>query len=118
MAKKLEAVQLKGSTINVVVYDCDRCGRMLDPSAEPLVKKQLTYMLIHPDGVVETVHEPNEIDNNVQTEYYCMDCFIGKIATPPELVRAANVLARGKMRAEMAAAAAKAAAAAENKPPS
>lgn len=106
MAKKLEAVQVKGASINVVVYDCDRCGRMLDPSVEPLVKKQLTYMLIHPDGVVETVHEPNEIDNNVQTEYYCIDCFTTKIATPPELARATAVLTRGKMRAEMAKAAA------------
>lgn len=115
MAKKLEAVQLKGSTINVVVYDCDRCGRMLDPSAEPLVKKQLTYMLIHPDGVVETVHEPNEVDNNVQTEYYCTTCFNDKIATPPELMRATAVLARGKIRADMAAAAKAAADAAAKK---
>lgn len=115
MAKKLEAVQVKGTTINVIVYDCDRCGRMLDPSAEPLVKKQMTYMLIHPDGVVETVHEPNEVDNNVQTEYFCTTCFNDKIATPPELARAASSLVRGKMRAEAAQAAQAAAATAAKK---
>lgn len=59
-------------TVEVQVFQCDKCLRQINASKEPVIIDQSCVTIIHPSGYDEVVMEPNCKQGFLN--HYCVDC--------------------------------------------
>ena len=66
--------------IDIQVFACDKCGRDINGSKEPIIIDQSCVTVVHPSGYDEVVHEPNCKAGYLNQ--YCLDCATAEDTIP------------------------------------
>ncbi len=59
-------------SVDIQIFACDKCGRSINASKEPIILDQSCVSIVHPSGFDEVVHVPNSKAG--YTNHYCLDC--------------------------------------------